>query len=81
MVSEDEDLVFAAFQIVMLSFKDFNDSQEFLIVGFVSSLSVNYFSRQIGYWVPLANFRLREIRIWIFVDYVTRKMLIQGHLT
>ncbi len=81
MVSKDKDLVFAAFQVVAPSLKGFNDSQELLIVGFIPSLSGDHFSREKGYWVPLANFGLWKIRIWIFVGYVTGRMLIRGHLT
>ncbi len=49
MVSKDEDLIFAAFYVVAPSFKDFNNSQELLIVGFVSSLSGDHLSREKGY--------------------------------
>ncbi len=62
-VNEDEDLMFAVFQVVAPSFKGFNDSQELLVVGFVSSLNGNHFLREKGYWVLLANFRLWKIRI------------------
>ncbi len=48
-VSEDENLVFTAFQIVTPSLKGFNDSQELLVVGFVPSLSGDHFSREKGY--------------------------------
>ena len=34
MVNEDENLVFVAFQVVVPSFKNFNNNQELLIVGF-----------------------------------------------
>ncbi len=81
MVSKDENLVFAAFQVVVPSLKGFNNSQELLIVGFVPSLNGDHLSRKKGYWVPLANFGLRKIRIWIFVGHVTGRMLIQDHLT
>ncbi len=77
MVSKDEDLVFATFQVVAPSFKDFNNSQELLIVGFVSSLSGGHLLREKGYWILLANFGFR--RIWIFVGHMTRKMLIRSH--
>ncbi len=49
MVSKDEDLIFAALQVVAPSLKGFNDSQELLIVGFVSSLSGDHLSRKKGY--------------------------------
>ncbi len=57
-VSEDKDLVFAAFQVVAPSLKGFNNSQEHLVMSFVPSLSENNFSREKGYWVPLGNFGL-----------------------
>ncbi len=63
MVSKDEGLIFATLQVVAPSLKGFNNSQELLIVGFVPSLSGNYFSKEKGYWVLLTNFRLR--RNWI----------------
>ncbi len=63
MVSKDEDLIFAALQVVAPSLKGFNDSQELLIVGFVPSLNGDHLSREKGYWVPLANFGLWKIRI------------------
>ncbi len=63
MVSKDEDFVFTAFQVVAPSLKGFNDSQELLIMGFISSLSGDDFSREKGYWVPLDNFGLWKIRI------------------
>ncbi len=59
MVSEDEDLVFAAFQVVAPSIKGFNNGQELLIVSFISSLNGDHLLREKGYWVPLAHFGLR----------------------
>ncbi len=79
MVSKDEDLVFIAFQVVTLSLKGFNDSQELLIVSLISSLSREHLSKKKGYRVSLGNVGLR--RIWIFVGHVTGKILIQSHLT
>ncbi len=79
MVSKDEELVFAAFQVMAPNLKGFNDSQELLIVSLVPSLSEDHLSREKGYWVPLANFGFRKI--WIFVGHVTGRMLIRGHLT
>ncbi len=79
MVNKDEDLIFAVFQAVVPSIKAFNNSQELLIMSLVLSLSGNHLLRKKGYWVPLANFGFRKI--WIFVVYVSGKMLIQGHLT
>ncbi len=49
MVSKDENLVFAAFQVVAPSLKGFNDSQELLIVSFVLSLSGDHLSREKSY--------------------------------
>ncbi len=63
MVSKDENLIFAAFQVVAPSLKDFNNSQEFSIVGFISNLGRYYFLRKKGYWMSLTNFGLR--RNWI----------------
>ncbi len=76
MVSKDEELIFAALQVVAPSLKTFNDRQELLIVSFVPSLSEDYLLREKGYWVPLANLGLKAIRIWIFVGHVTGRMLI-----
>ncbi len=49
-------------------------------MSLVLNLCRNYFLREKGYWVLLANFELREIRM-IFVGYVIRRSLIQSHLT
>ncbi len=59
MVNKNEDLVFAAFQVVAPSLKGFNNSQELLIVGFVPSLSGDHLPREKGYGVPVANFGVR----------------------
>ena len=56
-VRKDKDLVFAIFQIVALSLKGFNNSQELLIVGLVAGLSGDHFSREESNWMPLTNFR------------------------
>ncbi len=48
-VSKDEDLVFATFQVVAPSFKGFNNSKEFLIVAFVLSLSRDHLLREKAY--------------------------------
>ncbi len=49
MVSKDKDLVFAAFQVVVPTLKDFNNSRELLIIGFIPSPSGDYLSREKGY--------------------------------
>ncbi len=77
-VDEDKNLIFAAFEVVAPSLKGFNNSQELLIVTLVPSLSGEHLLREKSYWVPLANFGLR--RIWIFVGHVIGRMLIQSHL-
>ena len=46
MVCKDKDLVFAAFQVVAPSFKDFNNGQELLIESLVSGLGGNHLSRE-----------------------------------
>ncbi len=48
-VSKDEDLVFAAFQVVPPNLKGFNNSQELLIVSLVPSRSRDHFLREKGY--------------------------------
>ncbi len=60
MVNKDKNLVFAAFQVVVPSLKRFNDSQELLIMGFVSSHSEDHVSREKGYRMLLTNFGLRK---------------------
>ncbi len=49
MVSKDEDLVFAIFQVVAPSLKGFNNSQELLIVSLVPSLNRDHLSKEKGY--------------------------------
>lgn len=61
LISEDKNFVFAAFQIIAPSFKDFNNNWEFLVVSFVASLDGNHFLIKIGYRVLLDNFGLRKI--------------------
>ncbi len=75
-VSEDKDLIFAAFQVMVSSLKSFKNRHKLLIICFVPSLSRDYLSKKKGYHITLTNFKFRKIKIWIFVGYVTRKMLI-----
>ncbi len=44
-IHKDKNLVFAAFQVVMLSLKGFNNSQKILVVSLVIGLNGDYFSR------------------------------------
>lgn len=78
-VGKDENLIFTAFQVVIPSFQGFNNSQKFLILSFISSLNGDYLLKEKNYEILLANFRLRKI--WIIVSHVTRRMLVQSHLT
>ncbi len=45
-ISKDEDLLFAAVQVMAPSLKGFNNSQELLIVSLVSNLSGDHLSRK-----------------------------------
>lgn len=74
-VNKDKNLIFVAFQVVMQSLKDFNNSQKFLIVNLVKSFIRNHLLWQKSYKVSLANFRFRRIRI-IFIGHVIGKILI-----
>ncbi len=56
----------------MPSFKDFNNSQEFLIIDFVAGLSGDHFSRAKSYRVLLTNIKLLVWLIVRFVDHLTR---------
>ncbi len=49
MINKDENLVFSALQVVAPSLKDFNDSQELLIVNFIPNLSGDHLSSEKGY--------------------------------
>lgn len=69
-VSEDEDLVFASFQVVVPSLKGLNNGQELLIVSVVSCPYGDYFFKEKGYYIPLVNFE----RICASVGYVIRRM-------
>ncbi len=79
-ISEDKNLVFIVFQVVTPSLKSLNNSLELLIMRFVPRFCKDHFSRKKGYWLPLANFGLKEIRM-IFIGYMIGKKLIQSHLT
>ena len=48
-ISKDKNFIFTIFQIVTLSLKNFNNSQEFLIVSLVSSLNGNYLLMEKSY--------------------------------
>ena len=50
MVNKNENLIFAAFQVVAPRFKSFNHSPDFLIVSLVSNLNRDFFleKRAIG---------------------------------
>lgn len=49
MVSKNKELVFAAFQVVALSLKGFNNGQELLIVSFIAGLSKYHLLREKNY--------------------------------
>ena len=48
-ISKNTDLIFVAFEIVVSSLKDLNNSQKFLIIGFIIGLNRDRFSRKKGY--------------------------------
>ncbi len=48
-ISKDEELVFATFQVVAPSLKGFNNSQNLLIVSFILRLSRDHLLRKKGY--------------------------------
>ncbi len=70
-VSKDEDFIFTAFEVVAPSLKSFNNGYELLIMSLILSLCKDHFLREKGYQVLLANFW--HGKIWICVDYMTRK--------
>lgn len=76
MFSKDKDLVFTAFQVVISSLKNLNDSQELLIVGIVSSFYRDYLFGKKGHQIPLLKLADKLRRIWMFVDYVIGRILI-----
>ena len=63
-VCEDEHLVLATFQIVTPCLKGFDDSQKLAVVGLISSLCRNHFSRKECYRMPLAQIGLSDYPIW-----------------
>lgn len=58
-VGKDKDLVFATFQVVLLSLKNLNNGQELWIVSLITGFG-NYLLKEKNYRVPLANFGLRK---------------------
>lgn len=56
MIGKYKNFKFAVFQIVVPSVKDFNYSQKFLVLSFVSNLCQNHFPRKKSYGVLLARF-------------------------
>lgn len=45
-ISEDKDLIFAAFQVVAASFKNLNNGQKLLIISFILYFYKDYLLRQ-----------------------------------
>ena len=64
-VCEDEHFVLAAFQIVTPCFEGFDNSQKLAVVGLVSSLCRNHFSRKERYRVLLAQIGLSDYSIGV----------------
>lgn len=62
-----------------LSFKDFNNSQRLIVVGFVTSFGKDHFLRNKNYSVSWTNFGLG--RNAIFVRHMIGRMMIQENLT
>ena len=62
-ISKNEHLIFVAFQLIALSLKDFNNSQQLLIISLVLSLNRDHFLKKKSYWILLTNFGFR--RNWI----------------
>lgn len=81
-IIKNKDLIFIAFQVVVLCLKSFKDSQQLLIIFFVPYLYRNHFSKEKNYHILLNNFGHK--RNQIFINHVIKKMLIriiQSHLT
>ena len=57
MIGRHKNFELTALQVVAPSLKNFNYGHHFLIVGFVSSLCQNHFSREQGYGLPLVGLR------------------------
>lgn len=74
--SKDKDLVFAALQVVISSLKNFNNSQELLIIGFVPSFYRDHLFGKKGHQIPLLKLADKLTKIWMFVDYVIGRILI-----
>ena len=49
MVNKNKNLVFSAFELVLLDFKYFHNSQKLTVISFIASFSQNYFLKKIGY--------------------------------
>ncbi len=79
MVNKKENLIFATIQIVVLSFKIFDNCQELLVISLIAIFGRDLFLREKGYKVLLTNFALRKI--WILVGYVIGRTMIQSYLT
>ena len=65
MVRKDENLMLAAFQIVMPRLEGFDDSQKLTVEGLVLSLGRNHFPRKEGSWISLAKICLTDYPIRI----------------
>lgn len=52
-ISEDKNLIFVVFQVIILSLEIINNSQKLLIISLILSLCRNYLFQNIGYYVLL----------------------------
>ena len=55
MISKNKDFVHAIFKVISPCFKHFNNSQNFIVVSFVSSFGRNYFTQIVCHQVLLAQ--------------------------
>lgn len=70
---EIEDFMLAVFQVLVPSFKGFNNSQKIFIVGFLPAQSWDHLSGKKDYGMPLANFA--SAKIWVYVSHVRQNSL------
>lgn len=52
-ISEDKNLIFVVFQVIILSLEIINNSQKLLIISLILSFYRNYLFQNIGYYVLL----------------------------
>ena len=59
-IHKNKNFIFAIFEVVLLCFENFNNSQKFINVGFILNFYRNHFFKKKYYWILLAQICLSD---------------------